>query len=381
VTGAILDSKSNITKELLGLLLPKFVLDRMDNFYEANEKTVHDDVGEISILFCDIADFDVVVRENEENIIRLLDKIFRNFDDLCVVHGVQKIETVGKTYMAAAGLKYIEESLSKEQKVFNPTERVINLAKDMMEEIKLHKGLSLKIGVHKGSCVMGVIGYHKPQFSLIGDTVNTTSRHCTTGEKGRIMVSREAYKFLSIGTVKTQGYQVKEVMTEMKGKGMVEVYHIYPKTNMFKSKLSNIVKAQGEGAGKELQLFKNILAKENNLRGKQNGGATFLNILSSLNKDVKYGATLEDPLKSVKKREERVAESPEKSRLQDDGRSDPNYDILELEDDDKDMEDGDVALLLNSRTISSLLTSGSTSRSPRTASPRSTRIPSRSTTA
>ena len=53
--------------------------------------------------------------------------------------------------------------------------------------------IKLKIGVHYGNCMMGVIGYHKPQFSLIGDTINVTSRHCSTGKSGGIMISQEAW--------------------------------------------------------------------------------------------------------------------------------------------------------------------------------------------
>lgn len=63
----------------------------------------------------------------------------------------------------------------------NYTERVVDMALDMMkcvESTTFDMGikLNLKIGVHHGNCTYGVIGYHKPQFSLIGDTVNTTSR-------------------------------------------------------------------------------------------------------------------------------------------------------------------------------------------------------------
>ena len=71
---------------------------------------------------------------------------------------------------------------------------------DEMEKYRLpnNKQLVLKIGVHHGNCMMGVIGFHKPQFSLIGDTVNFTSRHCTTGKNGHIMISIEAWKKASV---------------------------------------------------------------------------------------------------------------------------------------------------------------------------------------
>ena len=53
--------------------------------------------------------------------------------------------------------------------------------------------ISIKIGIHVGPCIAGIIGYHKPQFSLIGDTVNTTSRVCSTGTDF-IQISGECYE-------------------------------------------------------------------------------------------------------------------------------------------------------------------------------------------
>lgn len=61
---------------------------------------------------------------------------------------------------------------------------------------KAGKNLEIKIGIHHGNCIFGLIGYHKPQFSLIGDTVNKTSRHCTTGNNRDIVISKEAYDTL-----------------------------------------------------------------------------------------------------------------------------------------------------------------------------------------
>lgn len=84
--------------------------------------------------------------------------------------------------MACGGLKVVESNLPSRAINRNYTERVVELAKDMMSCVadntfEMATKLSLKIGVHHGSCIFGVLGYHKPQFSLIGDTVNTTSRY------------------------------------------------------------------------------------------------------------------------------------------------------------------------------------------------------------
>jgi class 3 adenylate cyclase len=61
---------------------------------------------------------------------------------------------------------------------------------------KKNKKLTIKIGIHHGNVIIGVIGFHKPQFSLIGDAVNTTSRHCSTANPGEVVVSSVAFQLL-----------------------------------------------------------------------------------------------------------------------------------------------------------------------------------------
>lgn len=160
-----------------------------------------DDAGEVTILFCDICEFNDVVQECQDQIIDILDDIFRAFDLFCKEEGIQKIETVGKTYMACGGLKFLEPKLNAKQRETNPCKRVINVAKKMMKfmkqyEYKPGKKLIIKVGIHYGNCIIGLLGYHKPQFSLIGDTVNTTSRHCTTGDYASIILSAQAYALI-----------------------------------------------------------------------------------------------------------------------------------------------------------------------------------------
>lgn len=97
--------------------------------------------------------------------------------------------------MACAGIKASEAEISKNILSVEKTKRVINAAFEMMHEVEAYN-ITLKIGVHRGRIIAGVIGYHKPQFSLIGDTVNTTSRLCSTGEDGQITISKNAYEAL-----------------------------------------------------------------------------------------------------------------------------------------------------------------------------------------
>jgi class 3 adenylate cyclase/phosphoserine phosphatase len=266
LSGASLEETNLFAKELLGLLLPKFVLEEMENPFEISTKPkVIDDGVNVSILFCDIADFDEVVRSQENSIIAMLDGIFKKFDDLCTIHGVQKIETVGKTYMAAAGLKKVDDTLLMRM---HPTKRILNLAKDMMAHIQEHTSLDLKIGIHMGKPVMGVIGYHKPQFSLIGDVVNTTSRHCTTGKKGRIMVSQAAWETIEFSDPLSGKYAKEIVQTEMKGKGLVMVYQLYRPKNRFVENIERIVARQAQFASvdtiKQVRKLEKLINKVKN---------------------------------------------------------------------------------------------------------------------
>lgn len=181
---------------------------------------------DIAILFCDMCDFDHIITTESLKIVQILDEIFRNFDILCLKHGVQKIETVGKTYMACAGLKACEMNFSENILKTEKTRRLVTMAFEMMkfmEKVTIGKGetIKLKIGIHIGTVIAGVIGHHKPQFSLIGDTVNTTSRVCSTGSEGTITISNEAYQ-----KIKNANLEFQRKIVQAKGKGDLITYQV-----------------------------------------------------------------------------------------------------------------------------------------------------------
>jgi class 3 adenylate cyclase len=91
------------------------------------------------------------------------------------------------------------------------------------------KPLTLKIGIHYGQVIAGIIGFHKPQFSLIGDTVNTTSRVCSTSVPNTVTVSADVYKLIQ----KYDEYIFKERIIEAKGKGNLVTYQIEKKRYFF----------------------------------------------------------------------------------------------------------------------------------------------------
>ena len=96
-------------------------------------------VGSITLLFCDIVDFDQIVKQFEEDIVVILDEIFRRFDDLVQRWGCQKIETVGKQYVVAGGLKWTEMRIADKLKHIPYTHRVCELAKDMLKSMQNYR--------------------------------------------------------------------------------------------------------------------------------------------------------------------------------------------------------------------------------------------------
>jgi len=146
--------------EIFNNLVPEFVREKMRKGIRGAEL----DFEVVTIVFCDISDFDKLVDENTpKDLISLLDKIYNLFDQLCDLHGMQKIETVGKTYMAAGGLKECEKgfdsSLLKRHHAIRAFELSLDMI-DIMQNMTYTNGenLKVKIGIHTGKVLSAVIG-------------------------------------------------------------------------------------------------------------------------------------------------------------------------------------------------------------------------------
>lgn len=209
-------------QDILGTLLPKFVKDRVAQ----GVRYIAKDQGTVTVLFCDIYDFDrIVVSHTPNELIDLLDKFFAELDALCDKHGVTKIETVNKTYMICGGLKDSEAHLSPEQLAKNHAERTVLVAFDILKKLenvylKTGEKFRVKMGINSGPVIAGVVGDHKPQFSLVGDTVNTTSRMCSANKKpDMIRISSSTFDF-----VKHMQMSYKMEQIEAKGKGTLDTY-------------------------------------------------------------------------------------------------------------------------------------------------------------
>ena len=151
----------------------------------------------VTVLFSDIQGFTKIAEEtNPEVLIDELDKFFFYFDSVVEGLGIEKIKTIGDAYMCAGGIP--------EKNRTNPVE-VILAALEMQvymsrlketSELEGMKFWDIRIGIHTGTVVAGVVGQKKLSYDIWGDTVNTASRMESSGEAGKINISGTTYEFV-----------------------------------------------------------------------------------------------------------------------------------------------------------------------------------------
>ena len=237
-----LKSKIELKKDnlIMSNLIPEFVRDKLNR----GERGAAYGYEEVTIVFCDISNFDGLMEKLiPKDIISFLDEFYSILDQFCQLHGLQKIETVGKTYMAAGGINECEVNFDPELTKKDHSIRCFEFSVDILDlvgKMILNSGdkIIVKIGIHRGKVIPAIVGEHKPQFSLIGDTVNTTSRMSSNGEKNCITCSEFAYNEIK-AKYKT-GFNVTNKF--IKGKNMMNLYSYTIFENKKTEKLSkNIV--------------------------------------------------------------------------------------------------------------------------------------------
>jgi adenylate cyclase len=200
------------SEKLLLNILPQAIAERL----KQNETTIAEYFPEVTVLFADLVGFTPLsITMNPIELVELLNQIFSGFDLLCERHGLEKIKTIGDAYMAVGGIP-------------NPrvdhAEAIAEMALDMQQEIALFnvknkKFFSIRVGIHSGPVVAGVIGIKKFIYDLWGDTVNLASRMESHGLSWRIQVSEVTYSLL-----KNKYLLQERGIIEVKGKGPMKTY-------------------------------------------------------------------------------------------------------------------------------------------------------------
>ncbi|MCT7957802.1 adenylate/guanylate cyclase domain-containing protein [Laspinema palackyanum] len=199
-------------ESLLLNILPEVIADRL----KGQEENIADTFAEVTVLFADIVGFTQLSAQIEAaELVQLLNNIFSRFDRALERYQLEKIKTIGDCYMVVAGMPVPCE---------NSAVAIAEMALEMQEEIarfnaEFHQSLKMRMGIHTGPVVAGVIGIKKFIYDLWGDTVNTASRMESHGIPGQIQVSRATYDCL-----KNQYRFEERGAIEIKGKGAMQVY-------------------------------------------------------------------------------------------------------------------------------------------------------------
>jgi|GEM_PF-1389548 len=204
------------SEDLLVAILPASIAGRL----KAGEKTIADDYGDATVLFADIVGFtEQAARVAPDELVRFLDALFSRFDALALEAGVEKIKTIGDAYMAVAGLPAPRPDHA------DAAARFALAVLDAVRQVRLpgDAALRVRIGLHSGRVVGGVIGTKRMTFDLWGDVVNTAARMESTGEPGCIQIS-DATRLRLRGEYRT----VERGMVEVKGKGAMRTWFLGP---------------------------------------------------------------------------------------------------------------------------------------------------------
>jgi adenylate cyclase len=197
---------------LLRNVLPASISSRL----LAGERTIADAYPAVTVLFADIVGFTpLTARLPADDVVGLLGRLFGRFDELVSARGLEKIKTIGDAYMAAGGLP---------EPLDDHAARVVDLGLAMIDaaaqEGDRTAGLRLRVGVHSGPVIGGVIGHQKFAFDIWGETVNIASRLESQGVPGHVHVSAETWRIVQDrfgaeprGPIHLRGYGPRETYT------------------------------------------------------------------------------------------------------------------------------------------------------------------------
>lgn len=176
---------------------------------------IAESVGCASVLFIMVVDFNNYTRNKKPTeVLLFLNQLFTDIDQICKANRVTKIETVAEEYVAAVGVSP-EDQREDHGPVLG---RLVSMALRILATVQ-QEGVQLKMGVHTGPLVAGVIGRKLPRFRLFGDTINTAARYMQKGLPGELQMSEDTRRWLPPwAQVRSRG------LIELKGKGSVEAF-------------------------------------------------------------------------------------------------------------------------------------------------------------
>ncbi|MER8382215.1 MULTISPECIES: adenylate/guanylate cyclase domain-containing protein [unclassified Mesorhizobium] len=206
-----IEAEKRRADSLLHAILPGQIVARL----QRGEEFIADRFDEVTILFADIVGFSsIAARLPPSDLIKRLDGLFSTFDVLAEKHAVEKIKTIGDAYMAAGGVP---------EPAADHADRIVALGKSMLDALKPlawgNDGFRIRIGVHTGPVIAGLIGRHRFVYDVWGETVNIASRLESQGVADRMQISEATKQALH-----TSWKLEPRCNVELAGVGRIETY-------------------------------------------------------------------------------------------------------------------------------------------------------------
>jgi class 3 adenylate cyclase/Tfp pilus assembly protein PilF len=190
----VIEKEKNRSENLLLNILPSEIAEELKETGSANARSFDN----VSVLFTDFKNFtQISQRLSAERLVSEINACFKEFDAICARNGIEKIKTIGDSYMAAGGLPAPSDNAVK-----NTILAGLEMAEFVLSESKRRKfdkmdiGIEMRVGIHTGPVVAGIVGATKFQYDIWGDTVNTASRMESAGEVGKVNISQATYEFI-----------------------------------------------------------------------------------------------------------------------------------------------------------------------------------------
>ena len=224
--GVFLVQRNKIGKEkqrsenLLLNILPAEVAEELKQKGESEAK----DFDEVSVIFTDFQSFtETADKLTAKELVNEVNTCFKAFDAITEKYGIEKIKTIGDAYMAAGGLHIPRKSEPKDvvKAALEMQAFMINHSKERLQTGST--SFKMRVGVHTGPVVAGIVGVKKFQYDIWGDTVNTASRIESNGEVGKVNISEATYNYLKDDpdfVFESRG------KVQAKGKGEVAMYYV-----------------------------------------------------------------------------------------------------------------------------------------------------------
>jgi adenylate cyclase len=217
---ARLQVEKDRSEHLLHNILPEEVADEL----KENGYVKAQDFEKASILFTDFKSFTQTASLlSPQELVQEINECFKAFDQIMEKYGLEKIKTIGDAYMAAGGLPKPDA---------NAVKKMIYAALEMQDFIKSRKvenkaenkpAFDMRVGIHVGPIVAGIVGVKKFQYDIWGDTVNTASRMESNGAIEKVNISSVTYELIKEENDLTFEYRGA---IEVKGKGALEMYFV-----------------------------------------------------------------------------------------------------------------------------------------------------------